>query len=317
MTRRQADCADFSEPIFAFFLETVAAPTAHRALCDFSCIQRVINDPERAGGTRRDGEVASMGNHGASDLVAGGVQAWRLPGDERGPGAARGLLQQVMAELGLNRELIGDGSLAVSETVTNAVRHGRPVLDHRPPTAPELWVWARTVPSPQLVVSVFDPARSVLPRPSGAGVLDEHGKGLDLLSAFTAEWGSARTRSRLARTPTCGKAVWFALPLPASWPGRNLRVHPGAAAQCLLLSVMRRGFRGTHRTDGFGTSVLMLPGLNVWVHPGHFCWPTKPCRYVRRPLVDVQETAEHLVRRLDATTPPPSSGPDDCSAPRG
>ena len=131
-------------------------------------------------------------------------------------------------------------------------------------------------------------------------MLDEHGRGLDLLSGFTAGWGTAPTRSHLAETPTPGKVVWFALPLPASWPGNTLKVHPGSAAQCLMLSLMRRGFHGTRSTDGFGTSVLMFPGLNVWVHPEHFCWPTAPGRYIRRPLIDVQETAEHLVRHLDA-----------------
>jgi hypothetical protein len=244
-----------------------------------------------------------MGNHGANDLATGGLYAWRLPDDATGPGLARTMLQQVMARIGLDRQVIGDGRLAVSEVVTNALRHGRPSPGRRPPVASELWVWARTVPSPQLIVSVFDCARSILPRPTGSGVLDETGRGLDLISAVTAEWGSAPTRSRLAETPTSGKVVWFALPLPAAWPGRRFSVHPGAAAQCLLLSLMRRGFSGTRSTDDHGTSVVMLPGLNVWVHSEHFCWTIGPRRYARRPLIDVQETAEHLVRHLDASRP--------------
>ncbi|GAA4239694.1 hypothetical protein GCM10022254_60850 [Actinomadura meridiana] len=205
-----------------------------------------------------------------------------------------------MLDLGVGRDVIEDGKLAASEVVTNALRHaasgGR--------LAPELWVWARTVPAPQLVVSVFDCAREVLPRASGAGVLDEHGKGLELVGEFTAEWGCALTRSRVADPVVVGKAVWFALPLRCGWPGPTPDVHPGAAAQCLLHCVTRRGFPGLRTVDGNGVSVLVLPGLNVWVHPQHFCWTGGPGRYLQRPLVDLQETAEHIVRWLGAIRVP-------------
>ncbi|MGH8966409.1 MAG: ATP-binding protein, partial [Actinomycetes bacterium] len=163
---------------------------------------------------------------GSRALTPGGVCAWRLPGDEHGPGVARRLLEQTMVGLGLGRDVIQDGKLAVSEIATNALRHGGPAPGDRPSTPPELWVWARTVPAPQLVVSVFDGARTALPQPSGAGALDEHGKGLGLVSEFTAAWGCALTRSRVADPVVQGKAVWFALPLPGDWPGRTLKVHP-------------------------------------------------------------------------------------------
>ncbi|TDC62782.1 hypothetical protein E1200_24585 [Actinomadura sp. GC306] len=197
-----------------------------------------------------------------------------------------------------------DGRLAVSEIATNALRHGRPAPGDRPPAAPELWVWARTVPRPQLVVSVFDCARTSLPRTSGAGLLCEHGKGLEIVREVTADWGSAPTRSRIGAKAIPGKAVWFALPLPRNWPGLGYEVHPGTAAQCLLLNIARRGFEGTRTTGADGLSVVMLPGLNVWVHPGHFCWRDGPRRYLRRPLIDLQETTEHVVRHLDGFTAP-------------
>jgi hypothetical protein len=243
-----------------------------------------------------------MANDGWLGLASGGFCSWWLPGDETGPRVARSLLHRTMAALGVCRDVIQDGELAVSETATNALRHGRLPGD-RPPTPPELWVWTRTVPSPQLVVSVFDRARTAYPRPSAAGLLDEHGKGLDLLSEVTADWGSAPTRSRLAEPSTQGKSVWFALPLPADWPGQTMRVHPLTAAQTLLLSIVRRGFSGKRSTDERGLSVLALPGLNVWVHRDHFCWPDGSRDYLRRPLIDLQETAEQVVRRLDGTAP--------------
>ncbi|WP_165964196.1 ATP-binding protein, partial [Actinomadura sp. KC216] len=212
--------------------------------------------------------------------------------------------KQTMDGLGVGRDVIQDGKLAVSEIATNALRHGRSAAGDRPPTVPELWIWARTVPAPQLVVSVFDGARSAMPEASATGPLDDHGKGLGLVGEFTAAWGCDRTRSRAARPVVRGKAVWFALPLPRDWPGRTLKVHPGTAAQCLLSCVTRRGFPGLRTSDAHGVSVLVLPGLNVWVHPQHFCWQDGPDRYLKRPLIDLQETAEHIVRRLDGIRVP-------------
>ncbi|WP_121432509.1 ATP-binding protein [Actinomadura pelletieri] len=206
---------------------------------------------------------------------------------------ARRLLGQVMGELRLGRDVIEDGKLAVSEVATNALRYaGRLAL-------PELWVWARTVPSPQLVVSVFDGDRTAVPSAAEGEPLDEHGKGLQLVREVTADWGTAPTRSRFSAVPVCGKAVWFALPLPHDWPGLHYRLHPAAAAYHLLGNLARRGFEGTRSTGQNGMSVLVLPGLNVWVHCRSFCWWSTPRCYVRRPLIDLQETTELLVRQLD------------------
>lgn len=63
-------------------------------------------------------------------------------------------------------------------------------------------------------------------------------------------------------------------------------------------------------SDEHGVSVLVLPGLNVWVHPQHFCWRAGHDRYLRRPLIDLQETAEHIVRQLDTIhVPAPATTP--------
>ncbi|MEW2357265.1 hypothetical protein [Spirillospora sp. NPDC029432] len=243
-----------------------------------------------------------MKNGGLPVLAKGGVCAWPLPYDETGPHAARSLLHRTMAGLGLGRDVIEDGRLAVSEVATNALRYGGNAPGGRPPTCPELWVWARTVPAPQLIVSVFDRARTSLPRASGAGLLDEHGKGLGLLGEVAVEWGAGPSRARLAPEPLHGKTVWFALPLPVSWPGLGLKVHPGTAAQCLLRALQGRGFPGRRSCDQRGISVLELPGLNIWAHSRHFTWRAAPARYARQPFIDLQETAECVVRQLDGSS---------------
>lgn len=236
-----------------------------------------------------------------TSLVTGGAHAWRLPPDERGPAMARSLLAQAMVALGLDREVIEDGRLAVSEIATNALRHARPAPGAAPVVPPELWVWARTVPAPQLVVSVFDGARSLPPRPGRGGLLEESGKGLALVAEVAADWGYGPSRSLLADPPVPGKAVWFALPLPPDWPGRTVTVHPDAAARCLMRVLARRGLHGRHSGTG-ALSVLELPGLNVWVLPGCFSWQPRPDRLIRHPLIDLQETAERIIRHLDGSS---------------
>ncbi|RAY15009.1 hypothetical protein DPM19_09670 [Actinomadura craniellae] len=218
---------------------------------------------------------------------------------------ARSLLGRTMAGLGLDREVIEDGRLAVSETATNALRHARPAPGAAPP---ELWIWARTVPAPQLVVSVFDGARTALPRPGKADLLEESGKGLALLGELTAGWGHAPSRSLLAERPTAGKTVWFTLPLPPTWPSQAITVRPDTAARCLLRVLARRGLPGRHTSHTSGLSLLELPALNVWICPGHFSWQPRPGLLVRHPLIDLQETAEHLIRHLDGP-PGPASTP--------
>jgi len=40
------------------------------------------------------------------------------------------------------------------------------------------------------------------------------------------------------------------------------------------------------------------------VHRRTFCWLSTPHRYLRRPLIDLQETTELLVRHLDTASAP-------------
>jgi hypothetical protein len=131
-----------------------------------------------------------------SDIAAGGVCAWQLPRDASGPPLARALLARTMTTLGLSRAMVDDGVLAVSECATNAYQHADAAGPYGSLAPPELWVFARTRPMSELVVSVFDADRSHLPQPAHAQPLDESGRGICILSAVTAAWGSRPSRSR-------------------------------------------------------------------------------------------------------------------------
>jgi hypothetical protein len=106
--------------------------------------------------------------------------------DASGPPLARSLLARTMTALGLSQPMIEDSVLAVSECATNAFQHADAAGPFGPLAPPELWVFARTRPMPELVVSIFDADRSHLPHATCIEPLDEHGRGICILNAVTA-----------------------------------------------------------------------------------------------------------------------------------
>jgi hypothetical protein len=244
-----------------------------------------------------------------ADITVGGACAFQLPHGLGCAAQARSLLSSAMTALGLPRELVEDGELAVSELATNAFQHAGGTGRDGPATLPELWVWARVHPAPQLVVSVFDADPTAMPQVSGAGPLEEYGKGLGIVAAVSACWGCRRSRCRLGNRPAGGKATWFALPLPGPWPTGRTAVGPSAAAQELVCALAARGIDGNRRSDDTGISIVHAGRRNVWVRPGTFCWRDGTGGYVQYPLADLQEVVEHLVsdHESDAGRPPARS----------
>ncbi|MFI0350974.1 ATP-binding protein [Actinomadura sp. 9N407] len=228
----------------------------------------------------------------ANAIPAGEACTFQLPPDPRCASLARSLLAETMSTLMLPGRLIDDAKLSVSELATNAHVHAG-----QPAVPPELWIWARTRPRPELVISIFDTSRSALPTTAETDLLAEHGKGLGIVAALSSETGAHFTRSRLACAPVRGKAVWFAIPLPATWP--DCLVAPAHAAQRLLLALQQRGIHTVCRSDDIGISVITAGQLNVWVEHRAFSWRQSK-GYTHQPLIDVQETAEQIVGHIEA-----------------
>ncbi|MEU4827069.1 hypothetical protein AB0H37_34795 [Actinomadura sp. NPDC023710] len=109
-------------------------------------------------------------------IAAGGACAFPLPSDASTASQARSLLAATMHPLGFASDQIEDGELAVSELATNAYTYASSA-GRLTAAGQELWVWARTCPTPELVVSVFDAQRETWPIIRDAELLDEHGKG--------------------------------------------------------------------------------------------------------------------------------------------
>jgi anti-sigma regulatory factor (Ser/Thr protein kinase) len=103
---------------------------------------------------------------------------------------ARAFAATSLQEWGLEH-LVADTQLLVSETVTNAIRHGRPPI--------ELTLHASRR---GLRVEVLDTSSATLQLSLRVAALDEHGRGLMLVDLLASGWGTERG-------PTDGKVVWF------------------------------------------------------------------------------------------------------------
>ncbi|MEV5831567.1 ATP-binding protein [Spirillospora sp. NPDC052242] len=231
-----------------------------------------------------------------SSIASGSACVYTLPHDPTCASRARSLLATTMKELRFCGDVVADAEIAVSELATNA-------LTHASTTAPaELWIWARSRPTPQLVVSVFDAHPESRPVLSGAGLLEEHGKGLAIVSALAVATGTHRTRSRTGAVVP-GKSVWFTVPLPMPWPAPATLVPPALAAARLREALNGRGIPTAHRSDNRGITIINAGTLNVWVQPTAFAW-CDDHGYARLPLSDLQEATERIVSCLESGRPP-------------
>ena len=120
------------------------------------------------------------------------VATWKLAVDRSEVRRARQLVRDQLAAWQLGG-LSDTTELLVSELVTNAVRVARD------------YVQLQLIRVDKLLVEVSDDNHN-LPSLEPAESLDEHGRGLNLVSKLAERWGTARK--------AVGKVVWFELPLP-------------------------------------------------------------------------------------------------------
>jgi PAS domain S-box-containing protein len=104
---------------------------------------------------------------------------------------ARHLVTSYLQERGLPESLVLDAALATSELVTNALLHGRAPVELR-----------TRIEAADVLIEVRDQA-SYQPRKLRPDETDEHGRGLQIVAALAARWGTRPTEY--------GKAVWCVL----------------------------------------------------------------------------------------------------------
>jgi hypothetical protein len=241
-----------------------------------------------------------------ADMTSGGAGAWLLPPDARCASTARSLLRAAMTVLRLGDDLVDAAVLAVSELATNALDHGLRAQAGRPVVPPELWIWARVTPMPQLVVTVFDTCPAAWPRTRPRGPLDEQGRGLGIVGAVADVWGAHLSRSRLCaqarRSP--GKAVWAAFALPGPWPSTWPDAPPGDTARDLAAALAARGVEDVSRRDDERVYLVCVPvpgggAVDVRVDAAHLTFTDLDGRRVHRLTGDLHDVAEHLMRRIE------------------
>src|SRR3984885_13833882 len=242
--------------------------------------------------------------------------AWVLPGDPTCAGVARRLFRRVASELALETEAIDDGVTMVSELAANTLHASQP----QPlPVNPELWLYLRgTGQQAELVCKVFDtlpgwvrgnvPGRTVCRAPADA----MSGRGLEVVHELSSGyWGHHLTRSRLSGTGIRGKAVWFAVPVPAADAASGKR-HPVTARDAMTeleQDLSTRGFSGRLvRADDHAADMAVLSiasGLTVWCRSAA-AWLRAPGVAAQQwsycDLVEVGEQAVQAHEMIVATT---------------
>ena len=174
--------------------------------------------------------------------------------------------------------------------------------------APEMWLYLRRVGGEQeLVCKVFDALPrwkdDTLPDPAVAVPVDAvSGRGLHVIDGLSqGRWGHHLTRARLGGWKVPGKAVWFAVPVPASSALERFRRpqpgsveagrHPGADAVRARDRAHRPG-----RCPGSGMSVLSIRrGLTVWCRSRVVSWTGRSGHREWRAFSDLVDAAEQII----------------------
>ena len=129
------------------------------------------------------------------------LMSWQLGPDDRAPSTARHLVAELVTagEPSLDKSPLDTLLLLVSEVVTNAVHHGAPPI-----------TLSVNLGAGCLHVEVIDHGSGVPEQHEPASLWAEHGRGLLLVEALAAAWGTTPLTDGSG-----AKKVWFDLPVLA------------------------------------------------------------------------------------------------------
>jgi anti-sigma regulatory factor (Ser/Thr protein kinase) len=117
---------------------------------------------------------------------------------------ARQLLAAELTAAGIFDGVVGDAVLVVSELLSNAIRHARPL-----PGSNLLLSWDLT--DGAVEIAVTDGGAATRPMTAQATVSSLGGRGLDIIDYLARSWG--------VRTDDTGLTVWAVMAVPADRPG--------------------------------------------------------------------------------------------------
>ncbi len=183
----------------------------------FTC-GRGARFPGPAGGASRSQEEDDYRGHGAG--ARGEVRAASvvlLPCVPSSVAVARGRIAAELREAGLYATAVADAALVISELLSNAILHARPLPDAQVRVS-----WILSAASVEVIVS--DGGSATRPRASYPSLSSIGGRGLGIVDHLCSSWG--------VRADEQGTTVWAVLPAPrdgGAGPGGGPGGMAGAA----------------------------------------------------------------------------------------
>ncbi|MFF4588534.1 ATP-binding protein [Streptomyces sp. NPDC001388] len=111
-----------------------------------------------------------------------------VPHGPAGVGEARHRMRDQLRRGGVSEAVIDDAVLILSELLSNACKHGRPLGDALAGDGDVRAAW-RVDPGGRLVVEVTDGGGPTRPSPATPSVTAHGGRGLNIITALSDDWG--------------------------------------------------------------------------------------------------------------------------------
>ncbi|MFI1107368.1 ATP-binding protein [Streptomyces physcomitrii] len=111
-----------------------------------------------------------------------------VPHGPAGVGQARRRMRAELRRRGVAETVLDDAVLILSELLSNACRHGRPLGEEQSGDGEVLAAW-RVEDDGLLTLEVTDGGGPTRPMPSTPSVTAHGGRGLNIISALAEEWG--------------------------------------------------------------------------------------------------------------------------------
>ncbi|MFF8968697.1 ATP-binding protein [Streptomyces sp. NPDC014995] len=131
-------------------------------------------------------EVSGVALVVAQEVPASSSMA--VPHGPAGVGKARHRMRDQLRSGGVSESVIDDAVLILSELLSNACKHGRPLGDALAGDGDVRAAW-RVDPGGRLVVEVTDGGGPTRPAPATPSVTAHGGRGLNIITALADDWG--------------------------------------------------------------------------------------------------------------------------------
>ncbi len=183
-----------------------------------------------------------------------------VPHGPAGVGQARHRMREQLRSNGVSDTVVDDAVLILSELLSNACRHGRPLGQHSEVGDGDIRAAWRVDRRGDLTVEVTDGGGPTRPVPATPSVTARGGRGLNIISTLAQEWG--------VRDDTVGEVTVWALvsaghgnggfPTAVPGPTRSARRERSGLSGLDGLNGLN-GLDGLNGISGFGS----LDGLDL------------------------------------------------------